>query len=253
MRDALGAPQSVLVLGGTSDIGRATAKALVARRARTVILAGRRPEALEEAAAELRASGADRVETVRFDADDTASHAAFTEDVFSRFGDIDVVLVAFGVLGDQARAESKPDEAVAVLTTNFVGAASIGLHVSHQLRRQGHGAIVLLSSVAGQRARRSNFVYGSSKAGVDAFYTGLGDSLVGTGVSVIVVRPGFVHTKMTQGMKPAPGSTTPEKVAEVIVGALESGAEEVWAPSPLRAVMSVLRHVPRPVFRRLPL
>jgi decaprenylphospho-beta-D-erythro-pentofuranosid-2-ulose 2-reductase len=253
MRDALGSPQSVLVLGGTSDIGRATAKALVARRARTVILAGRRPEALEGAAAELREAGADRVETVSFDADDTASHARFAEDVFTRFGDIDVVLVAFGVLGDQARAESNPDEAVAVLTTNFVGAASVGLHVSHQLRRQGHGVIVLLSSVAGQRARRSNFVYGSSKAGVDAFYTGLGDSLVGTGVSVLVVRPGFVHTKMTEGMKPAPGSTSPEKVAEAIVGALESGAEEIWAPPPLRAVMFVLRHLPRPVFRRLPL
>lgn len=253
MRDALGSPQSVLVLGGTSDIGRATAKALVARRARTVILAGRRPDALEEAAGELRAAGADRVETVPFDGDDTASHAAFAEDVFSRYGDIDVALVAFGVLGNQAEAEANPDDAVKTLTTNFVGPASIGLHLSHQFRRQGHGVLVLLSSVAAQRARRSNFVYGSSKAGVDAFYTGLGDSLVGTGVSVLVVRPGFVRTKMTEGMKAAPGSTTPEKVAEVIVRALESGAEEAWAPPPLRAVMFVLRHLPRPVFRRLPI
>ncbi|HEX2043675.1 MAG TPA: decaprenylphospho-beta-D-erythro-pentofuranosid-2-ulose 2-reductase [Acidimicrobiales bacterium] len=253
MRDALGSPQSVLVLGGTSDIGLATAKALVSRRARTVVLAGRRPEALEEAAAEVRRLGAERVETVAFDADDTASHARFAEEVFSKFGDIDVVLVAFGVLADQARAEEHPEEAVGVFTTNFVGAASIGLHVSHHLRRQGHGVLVLLSSVAAERARRSNFVYGSSKAGVDAFYTGLGDSLVGTGVSVLIVRPGFVKTKMTEGMQPAPLSTTADEVAEVIVRALESGAEEVWAPRPLRAVMSVLRHVPRPVFRRLPL
>ncbi len=109
MRDALGSPQSVLVLGGTSDIGLATARALVARRARTVVLAGRRPDALEEAAAELRRLGAERVETVAFDADDTASHGTFAADVFSRFGDIDVVLVAFGVLGDQARAEAHPE------------------------------------------------------------------------------------------------------------------------------------------------
>ena len=252
MRDALGLPQSVVVLGGTSDIGLATAKALVARRARTVVLASRRPEALEEAAAELRRLGAERVATVAFDADDTASHARLAEDVFDQFGDIDVVLVAFGVLGDQLRAEEHPEKAVAVLTTNFVGAASIGLHVSHQLRRQGHGVVVLLSSVAGQRARRSNFVYGSSKAGVDAFYTGLGDSLVGSGVSVLVVRPGFVRTKMTEGMPAAPLSTTAEEVAEVIVGALESGAAEAWAPRPLRAVMVVLRHLPRSVFRRLP-
>ncbi|MDQ4071103.1 MAG: decaprenylphospho-beta-D-erythro-pentofuranosid-2-ulose 2-reductase [Actinomycetota bacterium] len=252
MRDALGSPQSVLVLGGTSDIGLATARALVARRARTVVLAGRRPEALEEAAAELRRLGAERVETVSFDADDTGSHARFAEDVFTRVGDIDVVLVSFGVLGDQARAEEHPEEAVAVLTTNFVGAASVGLHLSHHLRRQGHGVLVLLSSVAGQRARRSNFVYGSSKAGVDAFYTGLGDSLVGSGVSVLVVRPGFVRTKMTEGMEETPLSTTADEVAEVIVRALESGAEEAWAPRPLRAVMFVLRHLPRPVFRRLP-
>jgi decaprenylphospho-beta-D-erythro-pentofuranosid-2-ulose 2-reductase len=253
MRDALGSPQSVLVLGGTSDIGLATAKALVERRARTVVLAGRRPQALEEAAAELGRLGAERVEVVPFDADDVGAHADFAKDVFALFGDIDVVLVAFGVLGDQARSEAHPEEAVAVLTTNFVGAASIGLHVSHHLRRQGHGVLVLLSSVAGQRARRANFVYGSSKAGVDAFYTGLGDSLVGSGVSVLVVRPGFVRTKMTEGMKPAPLSTTAEEVADVIVGALESGTEEAWAPPPLRGLMFVLRHLPRPLFRRLPM
>ena len=247
----MGSPQSVLVLGGGSDIGLATARALVARRARTVVLAARRPDELEAAAAELRRLGADRVETVAFDADDTGSHGAFADDVFSKHGDIDVVVVAFGVLGDQTRAEENPAEAVGVLTTNFVGAASIGLHVSHQLRRQGHGVMVLLSSVAGQRARRSNFVYGSSKAGADAFFTGLGDSLVGSGVTVVVVRPGFVRTKMTAGLPEAPLSTTPDKVAEVIVGAIESGAEEAWAPPPLRAVMFVLRHLPRPVFRRL--
>lgn len=253
MRDALGSPQSVLVLGGGSDIGLATARALVARRTRTVVLAGRRPDAYEEAAAELRRLGAERVETVPFDADDVDTHPSFADDVFSRFGDIDVVLVAFGVLGDQAEAEENPAKAVDVLTTNFVGAASIGLHASARLRRQGHGVLVLLSSVAGERARRSNFVYGASKAGVDAFFTGLGDSLVGSGVKVLVVRPGFVRTKMTAGLPDVPLSTTPEKVAEVIVAALESGTEEVWAPPPLRFVMSALRHVPRPVFRRLPL
>jgi NAD(P)-dependent dehydrogenase (short-subunit alcohol dehydrogenase family) len=133
-------------------------------------------------------------------------------------------------------------------------AVGLGALASRAITRHaGRGVLVLLSSVAAERARRSNFVYGSSKAGVDAFYTGLGDSLVGTGVSVLIVRPGFVKTKMTEGMQPAPLSTTADEVAEVIVRALESGAEEVWAPRPLRAVMSVLRHVPRPVFRRLPL
>ncbi len=251
MKDALGSPQSVLVLGGGSDIGLATVRALVARRTRTVILAARHPENLEEAAADLRREGAEHVEAVHFDADDVGSHEAFARDVFTRHGDIDLVLVAFGVLGDQTYAENNPEAAAAVLTTNFVGAASIGLHVAGHLRRQGHGVLVVLSSVAGERARRSNFVYGSSKAGLDAFYSGLGDSLVGTGVTVLIVRPGFVKSKMTAGLDAAPLSTTPDKVAEVIVGAVESGAEQAWAPPPLRLVMTAVRHLPRPVFRKL--
>ena len=251
MKDALGSPQSLLLLGGTSEIGLATARALVARRTRTVVLAGRRPPALEAAAAELRAAGAGRVEVVDFDADDTASHAAFADHAFSHYGDIDVVLLAFGVLGDQRRAEEDPERAVALLQTNLVGAASVGLHAARHLRQQGHGTLVVLSSVAGERARRSNFVYGSSKAGLDAFFQGLGDSLVGTGVTVLVVRPGFVRTRMTAGLDPPPLSTTPERVADVVVRAIESGTEEAWAPPTLRFVMTGIRHLPRPLFRRL--
>jgi decaprenylphospho-beta-D-erythro-pentofuranosid-2-ulose 2-reductase len=251
VKDALGHPQSLLLLGGTSEIGLATARALVARRTRTVVLAGRRPSALEAAAADLREAGAGRVEVVDFDADDTASHAAFADHAFSSYGDIDVVLLAFGVLGDQRRAEERPETAVALLHTNLVGAASVGLHAARHLRRQGHGTLVVLSSVAGERARRSNFVYGSSKAGLDAFFQGLGDSLVGSGVTVLVVRPGFVLTKMTAGLDAPPFSTTPERVADVVVRAIETGAEQAWAPPPLRFVMTGIRHLPRPLFRRL--
>lgn len=251
MNDAFGSPQSLLVLGGGSDIARATARALIARRLRTVLLAARRPESLAPVVDELSGLGAERVQTLAFDADDTSSHAAFVEEAFGGTGDIDVVLLAFGVLGDQEETERDPEAAVAVLRTNFVGAASVGLHVAERLRRQGHGTLVVLSSVAGERARRSNFVYGSSKAGLDAFFQGLGDSLVGSGARVLVVRPGFVHTKMTAGLPPAPFSTTPEGVADVIVKALERGEEQAWAPPVLRLVMSGLRHLPRPLFRRL--
>lgn len=250
MNDAFGSPQSLLVLGGGSDIGVATARALAARRLRHVILAGRRPEALEPIVSELSGLGTEQVTTLAFDADETSSHDAFVDRAFGH-GDIDVVLLAFGVLGDQSEAERDPEATVAVLRTNFVGAASVGMHVADRLRRQGHGTLVVLSSVAGERARRSNFVYGSSKAGLDAFFQGLGDSLVGSGARVLVVRPGFVHTKMTAGLPATPFSTTPEQVAEVIVKALEKGDELVWAPPILRVVMSVLRHLPRPIFRRL--
>jgi decaprenylphospho-beta-D-erythro-pentofuranosid-2-ulose 2-reductase len=246
MKDALGEVQSVLVLGGTSEIGVATARALVARRARMVILAARDPQACESGAQDLRAAGAERVEAAGFDAADTGSHAAFVDDVFERLGDVDLALVAFGVLGEE-------DDPVEVARVNYVGAASVMDALARRMSGQGHGTIVLLSSVAGERARKSNYMYGASKAGIDAFAQGLGDSLAGTGVDVMVVRPGFVKTKMTAGRDPVPFSTTADAVAGEIVKGLARGAHTVWAPPVLRVVMSVLRHPPRPLFRRLPL
>jgi decaprenylphospho-beta-D-erythro-pentofuranosid-2-ulose 2-reductase len=246
MKDALGAVQSVLVLGGTSDIGVATARALVRGRARTVVLAARDPEACAGTAAALEADGADRVERVKFDALDFPSHATLIDAVFDSAGDIDLALIAFGVLGEE-------DDPVGVMQVNTVGAASVMNALAERMKQQGHGTIVLLSSVAGERVRKSNFMYGSSKAGADGFAQGLGDSLAGTGVSVMVVRPGFVKTKMTEGLDPVPFSTTPEAVAEAIVRGLARGSHTVWVPGVLRGVMSALRHVPRPLFRRLPL
>jgi decaprenylphospho-beta-D-erythro-pentofuranosid-2-ulose 2-reductase len=136
---------------------------------------------------------------------------------------------------------------------NYTAAVSVGVALAERLREQGHGSLVALSSVAGERARRSNFVYGSTKAGLDAFYSGLTEALRPHGVHVAVVRPGFVHTRMTEGMKPAPLSTTPEAVAAVVVDAVRNRRELVWAPAAYRWVMSALRHLPRAVFRRLPI
>jgi len=253
MKDSLGSVQSVLVLGGGSDIAQATVRELVQRRARTIVLAARDVGALDGIADELRAAGATMVEAIAFDARDTATHEEFVDDVFERFGDIDLALLAFGVLGDQETAEHDGAAAVDIAEVNYVGAVSVTVPIAQRMRTQGHGSIVALSSVAGERARRSNFVYGSSKAGMDAFFQGLGDSLVGTGVNVMIVRPGFVHTKMTEGMDAAPLSTTPEAVATAIVHGLARGKETVWVPSTLRYVMSGLRHVPRPIFRKLPI
>jgi decaprenylphospho-beta-D-erythro-pentofuranosid-2-ulose 2-reductase len=245
--DALGRPGTVLLLGGTSEIGLAVARALVARGARTVVLAGRDAEALRA----VQLPGA-TVNAVAFDADDTASHQAVVDDVVARHGDLDVVVLAFGVLGDQERDETDPAAAVAVARTNFLGVVSALTVVGNRLRDQGHGSAVLLSSVAGERVRRSNYVYGASKAGADGFALGLGEALRGSGAHVLVVRPGFVRTRMTAGMKAAPLSTGPDEVAEVVLRGLDKGADLVWAPGALRVVMSVLRHVPRGLFRRLP-
>src|SRR5262249_48601482 len=160
---------------------------------------------------------------------DADTHQASIERAFAD-GDVDLVLVAFGVLGDQDRAETDRDEALRIIDSNFTGAVSVLIPVVNKLRAQGHGTVVVLSSVAGERARRSNFVYGSSKAGLDAFCQGLGDSLLDSGVRVVVVRPGFVRTKMTAGQPPAPMATTPDAVADAIVAGLARGSEIIWAP-----------------------
>jgi decaprenylphospho-beta-D-erythro-pentofuranosid-2-ulose 2-reductase len=252
MIDATGRPQSVLVLGGASEIAQAIVAGLVPGRCRTVVLAGRPSERLEAAAAAALAAGADVVETVAFDTTDLAGSPAAVDAVFERFGDIDLVLAAAGVLGDQSELETDPRAAADLITTNFTGLAAALLAVAARMRAQGHGRIVVISSVAGERTRKANFVYGSTKSGLDAFSQGLGDSLVGTGVGVTIVRPGFVVGRMTEGMEPAPFSTTPEAVAEAVVKGIGSGADVVYAPPVLRWVFAVMRHLPRAVWRRMP-
>jgi decaprenylphospho-beta-D-erythro-pentofuranosid-2-ulose 2-reductase len=251
MFDAVGNPQSLLLLGGTSEIGLAIAMRYAKRRPLRVVLAGRLSERLDEAAEQLRGAGA-FVTTVEFDALDTGSHAAVLDKAFGD-GDIDLAVVAFGLLGDAERAWQDHARAVELAQVNYTAPVSVGVLLAERLRRQGHGRIVALSSVAGERVRRANFVYGSTKAGMDGFYLGLGEALRGDGITVTVVRPGFVKTKMTEGMKPAPLSATADQVADVVVSAVTKRKELVWAPAPLRVLFSVLRHIPRPVFRRLPI
>jgi decaprenylphospho-beta-D-erythro-pentofuranosid-2-ulose 2-reductase len=250
MIDAVGHPTSLLLLGGTSEIGLAIAERYLTGGPVRVVLAGRQSPRLADAAARLTRAGAS-VETVEFDARDAAVHTEAVRKAFAG-GDIDIAVVAFGLLGDQEKAWQDIDVAVELAEVNYVATVSVCVALAAEFRAQGHGQIVALSSVAGERARRSNFVYGSTKAGMDAFYTGLTEALRPDGIGVTIVRPGFVHSKMTAGMDPAPLSTTPEKVAEIAVDAVTKGRELVWAPAALRAVMSVLRHIPRPVFRRLP-
>ncbi len=251
MRDALGAVQSVLVLGGGSEIALATVEELARDRCRTVVLAGRDVEALAPAAERLRAAGVTTVDLVAFDAADTASHERVLDQVFADHRDLDVVLLAFGVLGDQEAFDKDPKAAADAAIINYAGAVSSGLVVAKHLRAQAHGTLVVLTSVAGERARADNFVYGSTKAGLDAFAQGLGDHLVGTGAAVMVVRPGFVRTKMTAHMEDGPMATTAEAVASDIVAGLRKGAHTVWSPAKLAPVFTVLKLLPRPIWRKL--
>lgn len=247
MRDAVGNVQSVVVLGGGSEIAVATVRRLVAGRCRRVVLAVREPAKVEAVADELRGAGAD-VEVVAFDGAAPETHPAAVDALFTG-GDIDLVISAFGVLGDQDAFDHDPVAAADCVRTNFGGQVSSLTAVAARMRAQGHGAIVVLSSVAGVRVRRDNAVYGATKAGLDAFCQGLADRLAGTGVDVMIVRPGFVHTRMTEGLEPAPFSTTPEAVADDIVAGLARRSALVWSPGVLRWLFLVLRLLPRPVWR----
>jgi len=252
VNDAHGRPQSVLVLGGASEIGLAAVRALDAAALTRVVLAGRPSRDLDEAVRELAAAGVRGVEALPFDASDTSGHGRLVDTVFDA-GDVDVVLLVAGVLGDQAEFEQDPDRAVEAAQVNYVGSMSVALHVARRLRVQRHGVLVVVSSVAGERARRSNFVYGSTKAGIDAVGLGLVEVLRGSGARAMVVRPGFVRTRMTAHLEPAPLSVTADEVGAAVVEGLRRGRELVYVPAAMRPVMSVLRHLPRPVFRRLPL
>lgn len=251
MIDAVGNPQSLLLLGGTSEIGLAVAAKFAQSRPLRVILAGRPGDRIEAAAEKLRANGS-TVSVLPFDARRPETHAEVVDKAFAD-GDVDVTLVAFGVLGDQEKAWTDLDTAREMVEVNYLAAVTVGVALADRLKRQGHGSLVALSSVAAERPRRSNFVYGSTKAGLDTFYTGLTDALRPSGVRVGVVRPGFVHTRMTEGLKAAPLSQTPEQVADVIVNVVRGRREQAWAPGNMRYVMTVLRHLPRAVFRRLPI
>lgn len=247
MRDAVGNINSVLVLGGGSEIATETIRQLIGRRLRKVVLGVRNAAKVTDLVDEYRAAGLE-VTTIDFDGADIASHATTIDKVFAE-GDIDLVISAFGILGDQNDLDDDPTAAGELAVVNYAGQVSALTAVAGAMKRQGHGQIVVLSSVAGERVRKDNATYGSTKAGLDGFAQGLGDRLKGTGVSVLVVRPGFVHTKMTEGMTPAPFSTTPEAVATDIISGLDRGADIVWSPGVLRYLFSVMRHLPRPVWR----
>jgi decaprenylphospho-beta-D-erythro-pentofuranosid-2-ulose 2-reductase len=248
--DALGRIRTAAVFGGNSEIALATVEALAEDRLERVVLAVRDP-ARATAAPALTARGLD-TRVITFDADATDTHEVAVDTAFAALGSLDVAIVAFAVLGDQDRAKRDAAAAVAIARTNFVGAVSVLTILGERLRRQGRGAIVVVSSVAGDRARQANYPYGATKAGLDAFAQGLGDALAPAGVHVLVARPGWVRTKMTAGReKPPPLATDAERVGRDIAAGLRRGADTVYSPAVLRYVFAAMRLLPRPLWRRI--
>ena len=260
----------VVVFGGRSEIGLELATRVEVGR--VVVLAARGAERLGEECAAVAAAGATAVHAVEFDADDLASHGPLVEAIVAEHGRIGTAVVAFGILGDQARAEVDPSHAAAIVHTDFTAQVSLLTVLAATMRsanpgraerrgkagraeRRGkanHGVIVVFSSVAGARVRRANYVYGSAKAGLDGFARGLADALHGTGVRLLLVRPGFVVGRMTQGMSPAPLSSTPSQVADAAARAIAKGRNEIWVPRSLGPLVLALRLLPRSVWRRMP-
>jgi decaprenylphospho-beta-D-erythro-pentofuranosid-2-ulose 2-reductase len=251
--DAVGNPQTILLLGGTSEIGLAICERYLQNsHARIVLAAMPNDPGRDTAVAQMQSAGARSVELIDFEATDPDTHPKMIEAAFAN-GDVDVAIVAFGILGDAEELWQNQHKAVLAAEINYTAAVSVGVLLGEKMRAQGFGQIIAMSSAAGERVRRSNFVYGSTKAGLDGFYLGLSEALREYGVRVLVIRPGQVRTRMSAHVKEAPLTVDKEYVANLAVTAAAKGKELVWAPAAFRYVMMVLRHVPRPIFRKLPI
>ena len=248
MNDTVDGP--VVIFGGRSEIGLELAQQLAPGAA--VVLAARSAERLDAEVAAVRNAGAAAVHTKEFDADDVSAHGPLVAELIAEHGPIGTAVLAFGVLGDQTRAESDAAHAVAVVHTDYVAQISLLTHLAAAMRSAGRGRMVVFSSVAGVRVRRANYVYGSAKAGLDGFASGLADALHGTGVRLLLVRPGFVVGRMTAGMDPAPLASTPRQVALAAARALAKGRRAVWVPWALQPLFAALRLLPQAVWRRMP-
>jgi short-subunit dehydrogenase len=242
--------QTVLILGGRSEIGTELAVRLAPGA--SIVLAARNADRLDDQIAAIREAGAAAVACIEFDADNLESHGPLVASAIAEHGPIDIAVLAFGILGDQGRAETDAAHAVAVVQTDYVAQVSLLTHLAAAMRQAGRGSLVVFSSIAGAPVRRANYVYGSAKAGLDGFASGLADALHGSGVRLLLVRPGFVIGRMTQGMDPAPLSRTPAQVAAAAARALAKGRRTVWIPWTLGPVSVVFKLLPQFVWRRMP-
>jgi len=252
MENAFGQPQNVVVLGGSSDIARAITKKLCAARTHTVVLAGRNQTLLDVAAAEAQEYGATKTDTVLFDATDVADAARTVGDAFDKVGEhVDLVVVAVGLLGDQRAIEDDASAVSEMMNVNFTWPVVALAEIRRRLVAQGSGRILVISSVASVRVRRTMYLYGGAKAGLDRLCQGLADSLEGTGVRLQLLRPGVVRSRMTQGQSPVPFTTGVNEVAENVMRGLSSGERVIWSPPVLRYVFAILRHLPAPLWRKV--
>lgn len=244
---------AVLIIGASSLIARAAAQAF-AREGYELVLAGTPGEELEHVAGDARVRGGVRVESLPFDAREIESHEAFVERAAELAGDdLAGAVINFGLTGDAERSRSDMRHADEIVQVNYSGAVSVLGHLANYFEAKRGGFIVGVSSVAGDRGRQSNYVYGSAKAGLSAYLQGLRNRLYHAGVTVVTVKPGFVDTRMTYGRVPPKLAADPEVVGEAIVRAVKKGKSVVYVPGYWRLIMGVVRAIPEPIFKRLKL
>lgn len=244
--------QKILIIGATSAIAEATARIWAARGA-ALFLVGRNVGRLEAVASDLRVRGAAAVTAFAMDACDTAAHAAMLEAAECALGGLDVALIAHGSLPDQKACEASVELTLKEIDTNALSVIALATRLAETLEKQGSGTLVVISSVAGDRGRQSNYVYGAAKGMVSLFMQGLRNRLVRKGVRVITIKPGFVDTPMTAAFPKGALWAKPDAIARGIVRAIDRGADEVYLPGFWRLIMFVIRHIPERVFRKMSL
>lgn len=254
MKNGVGVAQNIVLFGGTSEIGQAILRRVVKPGVSRLVLVSRDIDAANRVSQELVGAHPELdVHHVRYEASDAASMEHVVAEVADAIGDIDVAIVAQGLLNEGADYYANPSSLIDLVNVNFTGEMVLLYALASRMRQQGYGKIVVLSSVAGERVRRGNPAYGATKAGIDGFALALDHELAGTGASVLVVRPGFVSTKMTTGMKKVPFSTDPETVARIVEKGIASDKKIVWAPAPLQWMFLILKNLPIVIWRRLPI
>lgn len=244
--------RKVLIVGATSAIAEAVAR-LLAAQGDLLYLVGRRAEALEAIAADLRVRGAARVQTEAMDANAIERHAALLDNADVALGGLDTVLIAHGTLSDQAACQQSVALTFQELHTNALSVIALLTLIANHFEAQRVGTIVVISSVAGDRGRQSNYVYGTAKAAVSTFLSGLRQRLYKSGVQVVTIKPGFVDTPMTRDFSKGLLWAKPERVARDIVRAMENGKDVVYTPGFWWAIMQLIKSIPEFVFRRLSL
>ena len=240
--------KNVLILGATSDMAQAIAKKFAAE-GWGLTLAALEPELLEPIAGDLRVRSKMDIKALEFDALDFSSHRSFYELLETK---PDAVICVFGYMGDQQLARTDLDEIRRTIDINFTGAASILAVVAEDFEKRGSGSIAAISSVAGDRGRQSNYIYGSAKAGLTAYLAGLRNRLAKSGVHVMTVKPGFCRTKMTENLElPAALTAEPEQVADAVFNGLEKKRNTVYTLWMWRWIMLVIRHIPEFIFKKM--